>query len=173
MLADWLAAGEDVAADFGAALDPLEATLEAAEFQKMLGGEHDRANAILTINSGAGGTDSQDWAEMLLRMYLRWCDRHSFKRDLIDIQAGEEAGIKSATVIVNGEYAYGKLAAEAGRPPPGADQPLRLERAAADLLRLGVRLARDRRRRSRSTSRRRTCASTPTARAVRAASTST
>jgi peptide chain release factor 2 len=114
VLADWLASGEDVAGDFASALDPLEATLEAAEFEKMLGGEHDRNNAILTINSGAGGTDSQDWAEMLLRMYLRWCDRHSFKRDLIDIQAGEEAGIKSATVIVNGEYAYGKLAAEAG-----------------------------------------------------------
>jgi peptide chain release factor 2 len=114
VLADWLAAGEDVAGDFALALDPLEAALEAAEFQKILGGEHDRANAILTINSGAGGTDSQDWAEMLLRMYLRWCDRHSFKRDIIDIQAGEEAGIKSATVIVGGEYAYGKLAAEAG-----------------------------------------------------------
>ncbi len=114
VLADWLEAGEDVAADFGAALDPLEATLDAAEFQKMLGGEHDRANAILTINSGAGGTDSQDWAEMLLRMYLRWCDRRAYKRDIIDIQAGEEAGIKSATVIVNGEYAYGNLAAEAG-----------------------------------------------------------
>jgi peptide chain release factor 2 len=80
----------------------------------MLGGEHDRANAILTINSGAGGTESQDWAEMLLRMYLRWCDRRGYKRDLIDIQAGEEAGIKSATVIVQGEYAYGYLSAEAG-----------------------------------------------------------
>ncbi len=114
VLADWLEAGEDVAADFAAALDPLEATIQTAELQKMLGGEHDRANAILTINSGAGGTDSQDWAEMLLRMYLRWCDRHGFKRDLIDIQAGEEAGIKSATVIVNGEYAYGYLAVEAG-----------------------------------------------------------
>ena len=88
--------------------------MEAAEFQKMLGGEHDRANAILTINAGAGGTDSQDWAEMLLRMYLRWCDRRGFKRDIADIQAGEEAGIKSATVMVQGEYAYGYLAAEAG-----------------------------------------------------------
>jgi peptide chain release factor 2 len=114
VLADWLEAGEEVAAEFASALEGLETTLEAAEFQKMLGGEHDRANAILTINSGAGGTDSQDWAEMLLRMYLRWCDRQSFKRDIIDIQAGEEAGIKSATVIVSGEYAYGKLAAEAG-----------------------------------------------------------
>ena len=80
----------------------------------MLGGEHDRANAILTINAGAGGTDSQDWAEMLLRMYLRWCDRRGFKRDITDIQAGEEAGIKSATVMVQGEYAFGYLSAEAG-----------------------------------------------------------
>jgi len=114
VLADWLESGEDVALDFAAALDALEATLEAAEFQKMLGGEHDRANAILTINAGAGGTDSQDWAEMLLRMYLRWCDRRGFKRDITDIQAGEEAGIKSATVMVQGEYAFGNLSAEAG-----------------------------------------------------------
>ena len=114
VLADWLESGEDVAGDFVAALDALEATLEAAEFQKMLGGEHDRANAILTINAGAGGTDSQDWAEMLLRMYLRWCDRRGFKRDITDIQAGEEAGIKSATVMVQGEYAFGYLSAEAG-----------------------------------------------------------
>jgi len=114
VLADWLEGGEDVASDFTAALDTLEQTVETAEFQKMLGGEHDRANAILTINAGAGGTDSQDWAEMLLRMYLRWCDRRGFKRDITDIQAGEEAGIKSVTVLVQGEYAFGNLAAEAG-----------------------------------------------------------
>jgi peptide chain release factor 2 len=114
VLVEWLEAGEDVAKDLPQALDALEATIEAAEFQKMLGGEHDRADAILTINSGAGGTDSQDWAEMLLRMYLRWCDRRGMKRDVIDIQAGEEAGIKSATVIVHGEYAFGYLSAEAG-----------------------------------------------------------
>jgi peptide chain release factor 2 len=114
VLVEWLEAGEDVAADLPPALDALAATLEAAELQKMLGGEHDRANAILTINSGAGGTDSQDWAEMLLRMYLRWCERRGFRCDVTDRQAGEEAGIKSATVIVQGEYAYGYLAAEAG-----------------------------------------------------------
>ena len=114
VLADWLEAGEDVAKDLPPALDALEATVEEAEFQKMLGGEHDRADAILTINSGAGGTDSQDWAEMLLRMYLRWCDRRGMKKDLIDIQAGEEAGIKSATLLVHGEYAFGYLSAEAG-----------------------------------------------------------
>src|SRR5262249_26286366 len=114
VLVEWMESGEDVQKDLPPALTTLEATIEGAELQKMLGGEHDRAPAILTINSGAGGTESQDWAEMLLRMYLRWCDRRGFKRDLIDIQAGEEAGIKSATVLVQGEYAYGYLSAEAG-----------------------------------------------------------
>jgi len=114
VLVEWMESGEDVQKDLLPALAAFEATIEGAELQKMLGGEHDRANAILTINAGAGGTESQDWAEMLLRMYLRWCDRRGFKRDLIDIQAGEEAGIKSATVMVQGEYAYGYLSAEAG-----------------------------------------------------------
>lgn len=114
VLFEWLAAGEPVLADLRAALSGLEATIESAEFQKMLGGEHDRANAILTINAGAGGTESQDWAEMLLRMYLRWCEKKGFKRDITDIQTGEEAGIKSATVLVQGEYAFGYLSAEVG-----------------------------------------------------------
>jgi len=114
VLIEWLASGEDVEEDLTAALLSLAQTLEDAEFKKMLGGEHDRANAILTINSGAGGTDSQDWAEMLLRMYLKWCDRRGFKTSVTDTQLGEEAGIKGATVIVEGEYAYGHLAAEAG-----------------------------------------------------------
>ncbi len=114
VLVEWLAGGEDVAADLGPALEALERLIGEAELQKMLGGEHDRANAILTINSGEGGTDSQDWAEMLLRMYLRWCEKRGFRRDVTDIQAGEEAGIKSATVLVQGEYAYGYLSAEVG-----------------------------------------------------------
>jgi len=114
VLVEWLQGGEDVEKDLKAALDALEQTLEGAEFQKMLGGEHDRANAIVTINSGAGGTESQDWAEMLLRMYMRWFDRKGYQRDLIDLQPGEEAGIKSATVLVQGEYAYGYLSAEVG-----------------------------------------------------------
>ena len=80
----------------------------------MLGGEHDRANAIVTIHPGAGGTESQDWAEMLLRMYLSWSERRGFKRDVIDFQPGDEAGIKSATVLLVGEYAYGLMIAEAG-----------------------------------------------------------
>jgi peptide chain release factor 2 len=114
VLVEWLEAGEDVQKDLGTSLTDLEALIEGAEFQKMLGGEHDRANGILTINAGAGGTDSQDWAEMLLRMYLRWCQAKGFKADVTDMQAGEEAGIKSATVLVQGEYAYGYLSAEVG-----------------------------------------------------------
>jgi peptide chain release factor 2 len=114
VLVEWLEAGEDVLKDLQSALGELAETVEGAEFQKMLGGEHDRANAIVTINAGAGGTDSQDWAEMLLRMYLRWCGSHGFKTDVTDQQAGEEAGIKSATVMVQGEYAYGYLSAEVG-----------------------------------------------------------
>jgi peptide chain release factor 2 len=114
VLAEWLEAGEPVADELKAALDTLQKTVDAAELKKMLGRAHDRNNAILTINAGAGGTDSQDWAEMLLRMYLRWCDRRGYRRQITDIQAGEEAGIKSATVMVEGEYAYGWLSAEAG-----------------------------------------------------------
>jgi peptide chain release factor 2 len=114
VLVEWRAAGEPVEKELKEGLSALSATVEGAEFQKMLGGEHDRANAILTINAGAGGTDSQDWAEMLLRMYLRWGERRGYKCDLTDVQAGEEAGIKSATVLVQGEYAYGYLSAEAG-----------------------------------------------------------
>jgi peptide chain release factor 2 len=114
VLYEWHQGGEDVAKDLKAALDAWEEVIEGAEFQKMLGGEHDRANAIFSINSGAGGTESQDWAEMLLRMYLRWCDRKGFKKDITDIQAGEEAGIKSATLLVQGEYAFGFLAMEVG-----------------------------------------------------------
>ena len=77
-------------------------------------GEHDRTNAIVTIHPGAGGTESQDWAEMLLRMYLKWSERRGLKRDVIDFQPGEEAGIKSATLILFGDYAYGLMSAEAG-----------------------------------------------------------
>ena len=114
VLVKWLQAGEDVAGELAPALEAFAATIEGAELKKMLGGEHDRANAILTINAGAGGTESQDWAEMLLRMYLRWTEKRGYKRDITDIQPGEEAGIKSATVLVQGEYAYGNLAGETG-----------------------------------------------------------
>jgi peptide chain release factor 2 len=114
VLVEWAEAGESVDAEFSQALDALEQEVQAGEIKKMLGGEHDRKNAILTIHPGAGGTESQDWAEMLLRMYLRWMERRGFKRDMIDYQPGDEAGLKSVTVLVIGEYAYGLLSAEAG-----------------------------------------------------------
>lgn len=84
------------------------------EFKTMLSGEHDEGNAFLTIHPGAGGTESQDWAEMLLRMYLRWCERKGFKTSIIDYQPGEEAGIKSVTVDIKGDFVYGYLKAERG-----------------------------------------------------------
>ncbi len=80
----------------------------------MLSGEHDRNNAILSINAGAGGTEAQDWADMLLRMYLRWSEEHDFSAQIVDILPDQEAGIKNATVLVNGEYAFGYLKAEIG-----------------------------------------------------------
>ena len=114
VLIEWAEAGEAVDAEFGTALEALDQEVQAGEIKKMLGGEHDRKNAIVTIHPGAGGTESQDWAEMLLRMYLRWTERRGFKREVIDHQPGDEAGIKSATIMVTGEYAYGLLSAEAG-----------------------------------------------------------
>jgi peptide chain release factor 2 len=114
VLAEWIEAGEPVGDEFAQALDDLAGQVEAGETKKMLGGEHDRKNAIVTIHPGAGGTESQDWAEMLLRMYLRWTERRGFKRDVMDVQPGDEAGIKSVTFTVFGDYAYGLLLAEAG-----------------------------------------------------------
>ena len=114
VLVDWAEQGEKVGADLEVALDELSAQVDAAEIKKMLSGEHDRCNAIVTIHPGAGGTESQDWAEMLLRMYLRWVERRGFTRELIDYQPGDEVGIKAATVMVKGDYAYGLFLAEAG-----------------------------------------------------------
>ncbi len=114
VLIEWADAGEPVDAEFAGALEALDQEVQAGEIKKMLGGEHDRKNAIITIHPGAGGTESQDWAEMLLRMYMRWTERRGYKREMIDYQPGEEAGLKSVTLTIAGEYAYGLLAAEAG-----------------------------------------------------------
>jgi peptide chain release factor 2 len=114
VLVEWMEQGEAVDDDFARGLDDLEKDVENGEVKKMLGGEHDRRNAIITIHPGAGGTESQDWAEMLLKMFVRWTERRGFKRETIDYQPGDEAGIKSATLTVNGEFAYGLLLAEAG-----------------------------------------------------------
>ncbi len=95
-------------------LADVAAALERMELQRKLGGEHDAGNAIVTLHPGAGGTEAQDWAEMLLRMYMRWAERHGFKTELVDLQPGEGAGIKNATITVEGPYAFGYLHAEAG-----------------------------------------------------------
>ena len=92
----------------------LKDELASLEIRYLLSGEMDKNNAILSIHPGAGGTESQDWAQMLMRMYLRWAERHKFSTQIVDLQMGEEAGIKSATITVSGPYAYGYLKAEAG-----------------------------------------------------------
>lgn len=95
-------------------LEKLDHEIGIAETEMLLGGENDSLNSICTIHPGAGGTESQDWAEMLLRMYLKWAEQREFKTEILDYQPGEEAGLKSVTFRVEGEYAYGLLAAEAG-----------------------------------------------------------
>lgn len=95
-------------------LQKLEHELDKFDIQKMLSGEYDEANAILSVNAGAGGTDAQDWAEMLLRMYMRWAEKRGWKVDLLDKSDGEEAGIKSATIKIVGKFAYGYAKAEKG-----------------------------------------------------------
>jgi peptide chain release factor 2 len=104
----------DATRETGVALEAARAELERQELQVMLGGEYDRLGAIVSIHPGAGGTEAQDWAEMLLRLYLRWAERRGFKTDLADLQPGDGGGIKNATFTVEGEYAYGYLKAEAG-----------------------------------------------------------
>lgn len=104
----------DIFKELTAEVDKVESELRSLEIKKMLGGRFDRNNAIVSINSGAGGTESCDWAEMLLRMYRRWAERRGFETEIIDILPGEEAGIKNVTMIVKGEFAYGYMKAESG-----------------------------------------------------------
>ena len=106
--------GEEVDADLRREMDSLRALVDRVETETLLSGDNDHLNAIVTIHPGAGGTESQDWADMLLRMYLRWAERQKFETVLYDYQPGEEAGIKSATFAVNGEHAFGLLASEIG-----------------------------------------------------------
>jgi len=105
---------KDSASELDDLIVNLETKVDAAIIEALLSGETDANNAICSVQSGAGGTDAQDWAQMLLRMYLRWAERKGFKVEILDEQSGSEAGIKSATFRVEGEYAYGLLAAEAG-----------------------------------------------------------
>ena len=112
-----MAAGENDAQaldEIAADLDRMQKVIEGFEFRRMFSGEMDNANAFLDIQAGSGGTEAQDWAEMLLRMYLRWGERHGFKTELIEVSPGDVAGVKSATVRFEGSYAYGWLRTETG-----------------------------------------------------------
>ena len=113
-MAELAAEGESVEAEVGQAVAAFEKRLEEAEFQTLFFDPDDPRNAILTIHPGAGGTESQDWAQMLLRMYLRYAERRGYKTEVLDFLPGEEAGLKSATVRVEGEYAFGNLSQESG-----------------------------------------------------------
>jgi peptide chain release factor 2 len=105
---------EDTIAEVEKDIDGLQASVRTAELKLMLGSEQDSMNAIMTIHAGAGGTEAQDWAEMLLRMYLRWTERKGFSTTIIDYQPGDEAGVKSVSLTIEGEYAYGYAKAEIG-----------------------------------------------------------
>jgi len=105
---------EDVVADIVLELDGVESHVKALEFQRMFSGEADGSNAFVDIQAGSGGTEAQDWAEMLLRMYLRWCERRGFATEITEYSAGDVAGIKSVTFAVTGSYAYGWLRTETG-----------------------------------------------------------
>jgi peptide chain release factor 2 len=114
ILLEFAASDENSFKELTELLEKLEPQVDQATTEALLSGQTDANNAICSIQAGAGGTDAQDWAEMLLRMYLRWAERKGFKTEVLDEQAGSEAGIKSATFRVEGEYAYGLLSAEAG-----------------------------------------------------------
>ncbi len=113
-MSEFLEAGEAAEADVDEALDKFRKQVEELEFKKMLSEEEDRLGGMVTINSGAGGTESQDWAQMLMRMYMRWGERHGYKVSVVDCQEGEQAGIKSATLEFEGDFAYGYLKSENG-----------------------------------------------------------
>jgi len=106
--------GEDVLSDLADEVQKLEQEAQHTEIRMLLGGENDSLNAIVTIHPGAGGVESQDWAEMLVRMYLRWSERSGYVTKMLDYQPGDEAGIKSATFLVEGDFAYGYLSSESG-----------------------------------------------------------
>ncbi len=105
---------EDALAEAKAKLSEIEVKVENLEFKRILGEPEDASNAIVSINAGAGGTEAQDWADMLLRMYLRYAERSGFKSEIVEYQEGDEAGLKSATFLVKGDYAFGYLKAESG-----------------------------------------------------------
>lgn len=105
---------EDLAVELGRDVDALEVEVHDLEFQTLFSGQYDDEDALLSIHAGAGGTEAQDWAEMLLRMYTRWAESHGFQVDILDISRGDEAGLKSVMLSVRGDYAYGRLQSERG-----------------------------------------------------------
>ena len=105
---------DDALAEAAAKVAAVGKEMAQTELTQLLGGPDDRRNAIVTLHPGAGGTEAQDWAEILLRLYLRWCDRRGYRKEILEYQPGEEAGLKSVTFMVEGDYAYGYLKAEAG-----------------------------------------------------------
>ena len=105
---------DDTIGELVSDLTAFEQQVDGLEFRRMFSGELDNSNAFLDIQSGAGGTEAQDWADMILRMYLRWAESHDFKTEIIEASAGEVAGVKSATILVSGEFAYGWLRTETG-----------------------------------------------------------
>jgi len=105
---------ESLRSDLAEEVDEIEKTLASRELNLFLSGKYDRGNALLAIHAGAGGTEAQDWASMLERMYLRWAERRGFSTEILDMTEGEEAGIKSVTIAINGKYAYGYLRSEKG-----------------------------------------------------------
>jgi peptide chain release factor 2 len=113
-LLDLAREGEPVEAELKSALSDLREFVEKVETQLLLSGENDQLNAIVNIHPGAGGTESQDWAEMLMRMYLRWAERAGYKTRILEVQDGEEAGIKSVTFTVSGDFAFGMMSSETG-----------------------------------------------------------
>ena len=113
-MAELAAEGEDVSAELTRALSDLARSLDEAQLQSLFFEEDDSRNTLFTVHPGAGGTESQDWAQMLLRMYLRYAERKGYKTEVLDSMPGEEAGIKSVTVRVEGDYAYGHLSQESG-----------------------------------------------------------
>lgn len=114
VLFDFFEAGEATEVEVDRQYEAVQKAVEDLEFKKMLSKEEDRLSAIVNINSGAGGTESQDWAEMLMRMYLRWGERNNYKSKVLDIQEGDGAGIKSASIEFEGEFAFGYLKGESG-----------------------------------------------------------
>ena len=106
--------GESMHRELEHEIEVIRKDIASAEVAALLSGERDASNAIVSIHPGAGGTEAQDWAEMLMRMYLRWAEKHGYKTEILDYQSGEEAGVKSVTFTVSGDYTYGRLKAEAG-----------------------------------------------------------